>query len=155
MTADELKNAKIRVTRATSNKISSTYTANPAGHPIFDTQKNYLYIGDGNNQVAALKPITTNRIEHTNYSITNNGTNTIINSKQSIKFNLNSNNIFNVTNNGIEIASDKNFVGNASTATKLQNIRKINGIPFDGSGDVSLTSGQSWNIVNENEGAKG
>lgn len=37
-----------------------------------------------------------------------------------------------------EVTASGGFIGNASTATKLQTARKINGVNFDGSADVTV-----------------
>ena len=131
MKVEELKNAKIRLTRGTSAKLASTYTANPAGHPIYSTDKKYLYIGDGTTHVRSLQPITTNRLEDANYNIYGDSSNTYINSNKEIKVNLNSNNIFTVTANGLTFNGTKTITattfkgsldGNAKTATHATNV---------------------------------
>ncbi|MGK7320108.1 phage tail protein [Salmonella enterica] len=48
--------------------------------------------------------------------------------------------------NGMALSSDitiSNISGNAGTATRLQMARKINGVPFDGSSDITLSAGMS------------
>lgn len=41
---------------------------------------------------------------------------------------------------GVNIAGNQNTTGNAATATKLQTARKIAGVAFDGSADITLTA---------------
>lgn len=48
--------------------------------------------------------------------------------------------------NGMALSSDitiSNISGNAGTATRLQTARNINGVPFDGSRDITLSAGMS------------
>ncbi|MFH3266623.1 tail fiber domain-containing protein, partial [Escherichia coli] len=41
---------------------------------------------------------------------------------------------------GVNTTGNQNTTGNAATATKLQTARKISGVPFDGSTDITLTA---------------
>jgi len=129
--AIDIKKTKIRLTRGKNSVISNTYTANPAGHPIYDLDKKYLYIGDGTTHIRNLKPITTNRLEDANYNIYGDSSNTYINSNKDIKVNLNSNTIFTVTANGLTFNGTKTITattfkgsldGNAKTASHATNV---------------------------------
>lgn len=40
----------------------------------------------------------------------------------------------------VNTTGNQNTTGNAATATKLQTARKISGVPFDGSTDITLTA---------------
>lgn len=41
--------------------------------------------------------------------------------------------------------TDSNISGNAASATKLQNVRKINGVAFDGTQDINIEAPLRWN----------
>ncbi|HAN4069505.1 TPA: phage tail protein, partial [Escherichia coli] len=41
---------------------------------------------------------------------------------------------------GVNTAGNQNTTGNAATATKLQTARNINGVKFDGSGDININT---------------
>lgn len=51
----------------------------------------------------------------------------------------NNNNIF---ANVIDASGDANWLGNANTATKLKTARTINGVPFDGTQNITIEAGQ-------------
>lgn len=55
-------NTRIRIARGTDTAINSDSTISTNGHPIYNTNKKYLYVGDGNTAINANEPITTNRL---------------------------------------------------------------------------------------------
>lgn len=54
---------RIRLARGTDSNISGLVETSVKGHPIVNTDKKYIYIGDGATAVNALTPISTDRIQ--------------------------------------------------------------------------------------------
>lgn len=133
-------NSRIRVARGTDPVINSKSYADVVGHPLYNIDKKYLYIGDGTTQIKHNEPITTNRIEgwteSTDFSVPDytiygetNGLLLKQTGDKYIKFNVNNKDIFQINKDGIVIAeNDRNDIkfignlqGNADTATTATN----------------------------------
>lgn len=132
-------NSRIRVARGTNKAIGQESYADVVGHPLYNIDKKYLYIGDGTTAIKNNEPITTNRIEgwlsdnttnfdSPDYIIHGNSDNMYINSKMPIKFNVNNTDIITIEESGLVVAENKvvaatKFVGdlegNADTATTV------------------------------------
>lgn len=136
-------NTRIRFARGKNSTIIADNTTSTAGHPIYNTDKKYLYVGDDKTTIKLNEPITTNRIEGwtTNsnlnfdvpdYALYGDTYGMIL--KQSgnkyIKFNINNKDVFQITSAGLVIAdADRdnikfigNLQGNADTASYADNV---------------------------------
>ena len=133
-------NTRLRIARGTDTAINSDSTISTNGHPIYNTNKKYLYVGDGNTAINANEPITTNRlvgwtsstnISNPDYKIYGNTSNMFINSTKPIQTNIGGTTIFTVNSNGLTLGTNKTITattfkgaldGNASTATTATNV---------------------------------
>lgn len=96
--------------------------------------------------------LDTNSVENAVIELTVDGTVLAIVSAR--EFTINSQNPipgFTKINNGITLNNQVSFygslVGNAASATKLQTRRSINGVPFDGSTDISITAPTTGSLI--------
>ena len=94
---------RIRIARGKTEHIQGITP--PAGNLVYDKDKQYLYVGNGNDSIQNLAPITTNRLITTgllNIGVNNTTNKSEIKSTNSIDFYISSNKKVSIGSNNIK-----------------------------------------------------
>ena len=80
---------RIRIARGSNENISNSGVQSVAGHVLYNTDKKYLYVGDGVNVIRNLEPVTTDRLLGDWGSLSADNTNLNLSANRNFNININ------------------------------------------------------------------